>query len=249
MNKQKVGILDIEIFPMLAYVWDRRDQNIATNQLEADWSVAAWAFKWLDDPASQVMYKDMRKSPDVSFDRPILEPLWKLLNEADAVITQNGARFDGPKLNARFILHGMQPPSPYKHIDTYQIASRVASFTSNKLDYLTEKLCVKYKKLTHSKFPGMSLWVECLKGNLKAWEEMKRYNIHDILATEELYNKLKAWAPESTARPYVVEDPSKQCRSCGAVKMTKQGRRLAKTRWYQQYKCQSCGSWQRGEAA
>lgn len=38
---------------------------------------------------------------------------------------------------------------------------------------MTDKLCVKYKKLNHSKFPGMELWRECLKGNSEAWTEME----------------------------------------------------------------------------
>jgi len=82
----------------------------------------------------------------------------ELLDQADILITQNGQAFDSPKINTRFILNGMKPPSPYKHLDTYKIAKKVASFTSNSLEYLTDKLCIKYKKLAHAKFPGMLLW-------------------------------------------------------------------------------------------
>lgn len=58
---------------------------------------------------------------------------------------------------------------------------------------MTDKFCKKYKKLKHKKFPGHELWKECLKGNKEAWNEMRKYNIHDVLATEELYNVLKQW--------------------------------------------------------
>ncbi len=197
MNKPKVLVFDIETSPLIAYVWGRKDVNIALNQIKNEWSVIACAAKWLDAPASQTMYKDLRGSRNLANDLPVLRFIWKLLNEADIVITQNGQSFDSPKLNARFILHGMLPPKPYKHLDTYRIARRVAAFTSNKLEYLTDKLCTKYKKLAHSKFPGQSLWTECLAGNLAAWNEMKRYNIHDVLATEELYNKLHQWTPQT----------------------------------------------------
>lgn len=195
--KPKILIFDIETAPITAYVWGRRDINIALNQIKSEWSVIACAAKWLNAPASKVMYKDLRGVKDLSNDKEVLKFIWKLLDEADIVITQNGQSFDSPKLNARFILNGMTPPSPYKHLDTYRIARRVASFTSNKLEYLTDKLCTKYKKLSHSKFPGMSLWTECLAGNKAAWDEMKRYNIHDVLATEELYQKLHIWTPAS----------------------------------------------------
>ena len=119
------------------------------------------------------MYRDQRNAKDILDDKAILKPLWKLLDEADIVITQNGKNFDSPKLNARFIMHGWAPPSPYKHLDTYQIVRQAAKFTSNKLEYLTEKLCTKYKKLEHAKYPGMVLWTECLAGNRAAWNEMR----------------------------------------------------------------------------
>lgn len=245
MSKQKVLIFDIETSPMLAYVWGRRDQNIAPNQLHSDWYVIAWAAKWLDEPASSVIYRDQRNAKNLEDDKAILKPLWKLLDEADIVITQNGKNFDTPKLNTRFILHGMNPPSPYKHLDTYQIVRSVAKFTSNGLDYLANKLCIKYKKLPHSKFPGFSLWTECLARNPAAWTEMQRYNIHDVLATEELYHKLRAWAPARMPPVYVVADPAQQCGTCGTTgKMQHQGSRNTKTRIQKRYKCSNCGGWQ-----
>jgi len=180
MEKLRTLVFDIETTPITAYVWGLKDQNISLNQIVKDWSVMAYGAKWLGE--KKVYYQDTRHDRD---DKKVLQGIWKLLNEADIVITQNGQSFDGPKLNSRFILNGMQPPSPYKHLDTYRIVKRVMEFTSNKLEYLTDKLCTKYKKLHHHAFPGMSLWSECLKGNMKAWEEMKTYNIHDVLSTED----------------------------------------------------------------
>jgi DNA polymerase elongation subunit (family B) len=234
MNQPKVLIFDIETAPMVAYVWGLRDQNISLNQIRNDWYVLAWSAKWLGDPPSKVMYKDQRHAKHIENDKQILIPLWKLLDEADIVVTQNGKNFDGPKLNARFITHGMNPPSPYKHLDTYQIVRRVAKFTSNKLEYLTDKLCTKYKKLSHSEFPGMSLWTECLKGNKKAWEAMKKYNIHDVLSTEEFYTKIRAWAPGSTGSVYI---DNQKCSVCGRPEVIKSGIRLG----FQRYRCMSCG--------
>jgi DNA polymerase elongation subunit (family B) len=243
----RVLVLDIETAPMLAYVWGTRDQNIALNQLQHDWYVIAWAAKWLGQPPSKTIYQDQRSAKNIENDRKILSELWYLLDQADIIITQNGQNFDSPKLNARFITHGMKPPSPYKHLDTYQIASRVGKFTSNKLEYLTDKLCTKYKKLTHKKFPGFSLWTECLKGNKAAWDEMKRYNIHDVLATEELYGKLRAWAPASMPNAFFAPYVSLKCGTCGTFgEMERRGSSLTKKARYQRYQCQQCGSWSQG---
>lgn len=248
MGTPRCLVYDIETTPMTAHVWGLRDQNIGLNQIIKDWSVLAWAAKWLGDPPSKAMYLDNRKAKDVRDDKALLQPLWKLLDEADIVITQNGKNFDSPKLNARFIVHGMNPPSPYTHLDTYQIVRRVAKFTSNKLEYLTDKLCVKYKKLSHKKFPGMSLWNECLNGNKDAWNEMKRYNIHDVLSTEEFYTKIRAWAPEAMPKPYEAVNTNRDCAICGAKgSVFGNGTRTIKTRRYQRLLCGKCGSYSKGE--
>lgn len=240
----KVLILDIETAPMLAYVWDLKDQNIGLSQIHTDWHLLAWCAKWLDDPVSKAVYQDQRNAKNIQDDKTLLQDLWQMLDEADIVITQNGKNFDGPKLNARFIMHGMKPPSPYQHKDTYQIVKSVAKFTSNRLEYLTDKLCTKYKKLSHGKFPGMSLWKECLSGNKEAWNEMQKYNIHDVLSTEELYNKIKAWAPQNSPKVYNILQERPQCRTCGIEgKIQKRGITWKSKQQLQRIQCMSCGAW------
>ena len=244
MPQPKVLIFDIETAPMLAYVWGIHEQNITLNQIHSDWHILAWGAKWLGDPASKVMYMDQRNAKDFQNDKALLDALWKVLDEADVVITQNGKNFDTPRINARFIMHGMNPPSPYKHLDTYQIVRSVAQFTSNKLEYLTGKLCKKYKKLSHSKYPGFSLWTECLKGNKDAWNEMKKYNIHDVLSTEEFYLKIRAWTPENMPRIYNAEHLKQQCRTCGVEgKIQRRGKAWKNKSQIQRIQCMGCGAW------
>src|ERR1700731_3434398 len=124
--EQKVLVLDVETSPLLVYVWELKDQYVGLNQMIQDWHIMAWSAKWLGEPANAIKYYDCRK--DTS-DGRILRPLWELLNLADIVITQNGKAFNAKKINARFMLHGMQPPKPYKHLDTYLIAKNAAAFT------------------------------------------------------------------------------------------------------------------------
>lgn len=239
-------ILDIETSPIVAYVWGLKDQNVGLSQIKKDWAVLAWSAKWLGDPPSKIIYMDSRREKDYANDKRILLPLWKLLDAADIVITQNGQYFDAPKLNARFIFHGMKPPSPYKHFDTYQLVKRVASFTSNKLEYLTSKLCTTYKKESHKKFPGMALWDACMNRNVQAWDEMKRYNIMDVLSTEEFYMKIRAWAPERFPKPYQT-DAVKNCGTCGKGPLQKRGLNINKKVRRQRLQCRACGAWQTGE--
>lgn len=232
----KVLVFDIETSPIKAYVWGLKDQFISLNQIIEDWKIIAWGAKWLNSPASDTLYKDIRNGNE----KELLKGIWGLLDEADIVITQNGKSFDSRRLNARFIHYGMRPPRPYKHIDTYLLVKGAADFTSNKLEYLTDKLCVKYKKLSHSKFPGMALWTECLKGNIQAWNEMKKYNIHDVLSTEELYNAVKAWGPQNMPKLYSAPAT---CSVCGEIAQ-RRGLMPGKKNLHRvQCKSPSCGKW------
>lgn len=187
----RVLIYDIETAPLLGYCWSLWDNNIGLNQIHSDWHVLSWAAKWMGE--EDVYYQDQRDVKNVEDDKQLLQGIWKLLDECDFVITQNGKKFDQKKLNARFVIHGMKPPSTYRHIDVLQIAKSQFGFTSNKLQYMTETLCKKYKKSGHAKFSGFELWSECLNGNIEAWSEMENYNILDILSLEELYLIISPW--------------------------------------------------------
>lgn len=246
MLEQKAIVLDIETSPCVVLVWEMGEQHIRPDQLLKDWDIMAWSAKILGKPASSRVYYDRRKGLS---DKQILWPLRRLLDWADVVITQNGKKFDARKITARFMIHGIPPPSPYKHIDTYLITKAAGAFTSHSLEYLARVLKTDHRKLSHSKYPGLSLWKECLSlkvieqpwKNPKAWNEMKRYNIHDILTTEDLYNKVKSWGPQNM--PRLFNEPLK-CSVCGS-RTQRRGRELKGKILVQRTRCKnvSCGKW------
>lgn len=190
-NGPKILVYDIETAPIKAHIWSMWQQGVGLNQIQEDWFIMSFAAKWLGE--DEIFYFDQSEAEDMEDDYDILCKLWSLLNEADIVVGQNIRKFDTKKVNARFILNGLPKPSTYRQIDTMIIAKEQFGFTSNKLEYMTDKLCPGVKKSKHKEFPGHELWSECLKGNPRAWQVMKEYNIDDILATEELYNVLSSW--------------------------------------------------------
>ncbi len=134
----------------------------------------------------------------------------------------------------------MNPPSPFRHIDTLVIAKKHFGFTSNKLEYMTKSLCNKNKKSSHKKFSGFELWRECLAKNKEAWEEMKHYNIMDILSLEELYvNHLRKWDNTFDANVYHNET-SFNC-VCGSSSFISKGYNYSSTGKFKRHKCKSCG--------
>jgi DNA polymerase elongation subunit (family B) len=190
-NRARILFIDIETAPLLGHCWSLWNNNIGLNQLQSDWYIMSFVAKWAD--SEEIIYRDIRENYESESDATLMSDLWSLLDDADVVVGHNIKKFDMKKINARFILNGYDKPSNYRMIDTLQIAKATFAFTSNKLEYLTDKLCSKYKKSKHGKFAGHKLWAECLKGNMEAWDEMKDYNMYDVLSNQELYEILMAW--------------------------------------------------------
>ncbi len=243
---EKTIILDIETSPLVVLVWDVGEQYVRHDQILKDWDIMSWSAKELGKPEHTRVYYDRRNSLS---DLQILKPLRDLLDESRIVITQNGKKFDSRKITARFIEHKLTPPSPYTHIDTYVMSKTIAAFTSHSLDYMTEKLNTKYKKLSHSEYPGLTLWKECLSikiveqpwKNPHAWNVMKKYNIHDVLSTEEMYVNLRPYSPKNT--PKVFSAPA-ICSVCGH-KAERRGTEMKGKTTVQRTRCKStsCGKW------
>lgn len=175
----KMLFIDIETAPILGHVWSLWKQNVGLNQIKEDWYIMSFCAKWAGE--NEIIYEDGRDTPEDDYS--MLLTLHKLLDQADYVVAHNGDRFDIKKIKARMILNGISPPSPFKSIDTLKIVKKEFAFTSNKLAYLTDKLCTT-KKLDHAKYAGFTLWTECLRGNDDAWEEMREYNIVDVTSSK-----------------------------------------------------------------
>lgn len=226
-----VLMLDIETAPNLAYVWGLWDQNVAINQIVNSGYVLCWSAKWLDN--DEVMFDSIDKSGEIS----MLKSIHKLLDKADVVVTHNGLKFDLPTLNKEFLIKGFNPPSPYKQVDTLANCRRLYRFESNKLQYVAQQLGIG-SKIDHS---GFELWVNCMKGDSKAWEEMERYNRQDVVLLEKLYKKILPWIPN---HPNVsVYDSTNCCPNCGSGNYQRRGKQISKTNIYKRYQCSDCGHW------
>ena len=239
-NEPKILILDVETAPIEMFAWGVYGENTGITMLKQDWSILAYCAKWYGSKTT--VYRDTSKQKDVRDDKAMLKDIWNMIDEADVILTQNGKRFDEKKLNARFIINGYNPPSPYQHIDTKQMANKRFGFTSASLEYMCSVLDVKYKKLKHKEFPGFELWRQCLLGNKRAWAEMKLYNVHDVLALECVYDKLKAWGNQVDMAVYSPNDVL-QCSQCGSQNINKKGFSFTRVAKRQKYQCQDCKGW------
>jgi hypothetical protein len=241
----KILTIDLETAPLEVYTWGTWDQNIGIEQIKHDRSILSVAAKWLD--ASNVMYADTsgRGPKKVRDDKKLCGGIWRLLNEADTVVAQNGVQFDIKIINARLITHGFGPYSPIRVVDTLAVAKSRFGFISNKLAW-TSKL-VKTQKDKHKRFPGFELWVECLNDNPAAWAEMKKYNVQDVRATEELYLKLRPWITSHPNFNAYVDSDDPVCPKCESDAMQMRGYAYTQAGKYRRFQCTDCGGWSRGK--
>ena len=246
MNSPRVLTVDIESVPIEAYTWGIWDVNVGLEQIKTDWSILSYAAKWLDSP--EIYYADtMGRGPKkVRDDKPLMRGLWELLDKADIVVGQNINSFDIKKINARLITHGFGPYSPVRTVDTMRVAKKHFSFTSNKLAFLSQNL-TDAKKSEHRAFPGFSLWLECLADNPKARKELKKYNIQDVVTTEQLYKKQLPWISghPNLATYSMREDVT--CPKCASPKLQARGFATTQTGKFQRLQCQACGGWSRAK--
>lgn len=244
MNGPKIITIDIETAPLEAWTWGTWQQDVGAEQIKNEWTILSYAAKWLH--RDRVIYKDVsgRGAEKIRDDGDLLGSLWDILNEADIVIGHNVGAFDLKRINARMVALGLLPYSPVKFIDTLNVAKKHFGFTSNKLERLSKTLTPKFPKLDHGKFPGFKLWVECLKDNRAAWREMKKYNVQDVRATEQLYLVLRPWMEGHPNVSMYGKLTAFTCPRCGQP-AAKRGTVFTQSGEYTQFQCQKCGGWSR----
>ncbi|MDL2342295.1 MAG: ribonuclease H-like domain-containing protein [Patescibacteria group bacterium] len=230
-------VWDIETSPILGYTWGIWEQNVI--EVVEDYKVLSVAWQWVGEKKVHCLGQDDMPGfiPGVNDDKELMERIWVLLDEADYAVAHNGDQFDVKKVNARFLVHGMMPPSPYKQIDTKKIAKRVAGFTSNRLKDLARDLNVNQK----GDPGGFATWKGCMAGEPQAWKRMKKYNRQDIPPLMDLYLQFRAWDKQGIAMNTIEGKPDK-CPKCGVgVMWPKMKYRATNSNLYQYYRCADCG--------
>lgn len=237
-TRPKILLLDIETAPLRAYTWGVWKQNISTSQIISNWYMISWAGKWL---GKEGIFSDVLDPNEAitENDGRIVGNLWRVLNEADIIIAHNGDNFDIPKINTRFVLHGLMPPSVYRQIDTLTIARQRFGFTSNSLDALAKLFEFDGKVKTE-----FSLWKDCMVGNVEALNYMNYYCRQDITTLEQVFMKLRPFAKGLPNLDLYQDNTTPVCPACGHTHIEIMLNKFFYTQAvkYQTYRCTSCGS-------
>jgi len=232
--------LDIETSPMTGYSWDLWKEQGSADFITEDWYILCWCAKCLETGekyfASLPDYNDYKQNK--TNDKKLMLDLHKVMQNVDIVVTQNGIKFDLPKINTRFLKHGIKPVKPFKNVDTLLIAKKFFAFSSNKLDYMGKFLGIGKKVATG----GFSLWKGCINGDQRCWDKMVKYCMNDVLLLEKLYKRMLPYMNSHPNKNY-YSDEKKSCPKCGSKNLVKQGYSFQSTGKKQQYQCKKCGGW------
>lgn len=240
IKKVKILFLDIETAPNVVYSWGLFEQNIGLNQIIKDGYVLCWAAKWLDQTRlisdAIVNYPSYFKKNPTS-DKKIAASMWKLLDEADIVVTHNGDNFDIKWLNTIFLKHKMPPPSPFKSIDTLKASRSSFRFTSNKLAFILKTLGLTHKIENE----GFKLWVKCIEGHKPSWKIMLKYCGQDVKSLEELYYEIRPYIKGHPNLAIYQNGSTLTCPACNSESIAKNGYSYTGASKYQRYACLESG--------
>lgn len=229
----KILTLDIETSPAIVYAWGLFDQNVGISQVIQPTRVLCFAAKWQHD--NKVMFF----SEWGDGDHGMIAAMHSLLDEADIVVSYNGKSFDIPHMNREMLEWGMVPPAPYAHVDLYQTVKRQFKFLSGKLDWVSQRLLDNEKLATN-----FGLWRGVLDGEGKAQRQMAKYNKHDVVLTEQLYELVLPWIPNHPSIA-LIDGKAHACPSCGSDHVQKRGEYRTRVSTFQRYQCNECGAWSR----
>jgi len=213
-------------------VWGLWQQNVGLPQLIEPGYTLCWAAKWLGE--KEVYFASIRDGKS-----KMIRQIHKMMNEADAVCTYNGKKFDLPTLNKDFLLSKLSPPAPSKSIDLFQVVKSSFRFPSNKLAFISEALGIG-SKVEHS---GHELWIGCMANRADSWRTMEKYNKQDVKLLEDLYERLRPWIRTHPNHGLYNPDNSLVCPKCGHDKYQRRGIQKTVTCSYNRFQCCGCGGW------
>jgi DNA polymerase elongation subunit (family B) len=182
-------------------------------------------------------YPGFKKNPNN--DKELCRAIHEILKDADAIVTQNGKRFDIPVINTRLAKYGLPPvPKSLAHIDTKNVFKANYAAYDNKLDSIAKTFGCE-TKLENG---GWQLWMDMYKNKESSKKLMERYCKQDVNVLEQVFIKLLPCIKGLPNHNLFTDGTKRVCPNCGSHKLHINDTRRLSTGLYIRYKCQSCGS-------
>ena len=198
---------DIETSPNIVYSW-RIGWNltITPDNIIDERKIICISYKWENEDKIHSLKWDKNQC-----DKQMLIDFIKVANQSDEMIAHNGDRFDIKWIRTRCIFHRVPMFPQYKTLDTLKKAKSGFNFNSNKLDYIAKFLGVG-AKIKHS---GFDMWVQVMKGDKEAMQEMVTYCEGDIVVLEDVFLTMQNYIKTNTHAGVINNNLKYSCPSCG----------------------------------
>lgn len=235
---------DIETSHNLVAKFSLREEYVPHTSIVQERYIICAAWKELGAKTTQavsVLDDPKRYATSPHDDYHVVKTLHGMMSEADVIIAHNGDQFDSKWLAGRILAHKLSPLPPIQSIDTLKVARRVFSLNSNRLDYLGKYLGFGGKASTPH-----GLWMDVLRGDKKAIKTMVDYNKRDVELLEQVFERLRPFAPEHFNRQL---QGAVGCPRCESMHVQSRGTHKTTTQVYQRYQCVDCGGWFRDRKA
>lgn len=220
-------------------VWD-----IETTDFSADFGhMLMWSAKFTDE--DDVYYSRIDESttwrdddPESRCnDREVVQEFVNLVDEADVLVHHYGDKFDWRFLVTRCLANGITPPGQKATVDTWKVARNHLKLTSNRLANIAEFLNDE-----DSQKGGLSKaqWKLAAQGHKPTLDAMLEYCIGDVIATEQIYLKLRQ---VMNAHPHIAAvekgvDVNILCPACGSSNTRQHGLRRTKLTLQHRRRCE-----------
>lgn len=233
--------------------WGVYDDNPISREVTKDMTILCFSYWWEDGPKDEEgnpLPECIRQCdfpnyvPGVENDFMVCAALWKLMIEADFTVAHNGDAFDQKKTFARMAIHGFDRPGVFPTVDTKKVCKNIFGFTDNRLDGVARQLGVGRK----GDAGGIQTWYGCIAGDMESWDQMKTYNIQDVIVLRDVYLKLRPWMTNHPNIGLMDTGDNTTCEICGGTDFQSRGTKTTKMYTYRRLWCKNpnCGHWQKG---
>lgn len=211
-KKPRVLIYDIETSRVRADLWWSGKQYINGNDLISEAKIITIAWKWLGEDNVYCTTWDKNKS-----DKELVLDFLKEYNSADMVIGYNNDRFDNKFINTRAMKYGFNVNTHVKSFDIMKQSKRLFRLPSYSMNYLAKFMNVA-TKLQHS---GLDMWNAIQYGKKKeakkAMKLMVKYNVQDIIVTEQVYLGVRKYMKSPIHLGALIGKGKTSCPCCGST--------------------------------
>lgn len=233
---RRLLFLDIETKPAVVHAWKLQDQNIALNQVVDPGGTICFSALW--EGSDELLFH----ADWIDGHATMIEMAYRLLREAETVVTYYGDKFDLPKLRGEFLMADLPPLRPNISIDLHKTMKKFG-LLSNKLAFVGPLLTGEGKE-GHE---GHALWVKVMAGEPEAQATMERYCRQDVRLLERLYDRMLPYLDRGySTRRKAAPAPPPNCGACGSLQTRRRGKQRKRGGWVELFQCLACCEVQQG---